>query len=263
VTSTSTYPAAVLVDDNFLRFGAQKTTVSRRPSMAPAMPDPGALRAWVDFAIHERYRDYAAAVVVAAGLRNGPSDVDSERRLAAAEAGLRARGLTRAAEDAHLAAWRQAFSAFGAKPSKYPSSAEALATRVLKGQPLPRINRLVDLYNAISVRHLLPVGGEDSDRLDGPLRLVIAEGDEPFDPRGDGAAVEYAVRGEVIWRDDRGVTCRRWNWRQGARTQLTAPGRRSSCSTASRPCASTSSTTPPPSSPTACARCAPTPPCPC
>jgi DNA/RNA-binding domain of Phe-tRNA-synthetase-like protein len=196
--------------------------------MAPAMPDASALRAWVDPAIHERHPDYAAAVVVAAGLRNGPSDADSERRLAAAEAGLRARGLTRAAEDAHLAAWRQAFSAFGAKPSKYPSSAEALATRVLKGQPLPRINRLVDLYNAVSVRHLLPVGGEDSDRLDGPLRLVIAEGDEPFDPRGDGAAVEYAVRGEVIWRDDRGVTCRRWNWRQGSpRT----PGRRSSCST--------------------------------
>jgi hypothetical protein len=28
--STSTYPAAVLVDDNFLRFGAQKTTVIRQ-----------------------------------------------------------------------------------------------------------------------------------------------------------------------------------------------------------------------------------------
>jgi DNA/RNA-binding domain of Phe-tRNA-synthetase-like protein len=185
------------------------------------MPDAGALRAWVDPAIHARHRDYVTAVVVAAGLRNGPSDADSGGRLAAAEAGLRARGLTRAAEDAHLAARRQAFSAFGAKPSKYPSSAEALAARVLKGQPLPRINRLVDLYNAVSIRHLLPVGGEDSDRLEGPLRLVIAQRGEPFDPRGDGAAVEYAAPGEAIWRDDRGVTCRRWNWRQGARTQLT------------------------------------------
>jgi DNA/RNA-binding domain of Phe-tRNA-synthetase-like protein len=185
------------------------------------MPDAGALRAWVDPAIHERHPDYEAVIVVAARLRNGPSDADSEIRLAAAEAGLRARGLTRAADDAHLAAWRRAFSAFGAKPSKHPSSAEALAARVLKGRPLPRINRLVDLYNAVSVRHLLPVGGEDSDLLEGPLRLVSAEDDAPFDPRGDGAVVEHAVPGEVIWRDDRGVTCRRWNWRQGARTQLT------------------------------------------
>lgn len=26
---------------------------------------------------------------------------------------------------------------------------------------------------------------------------------------------------EVIWCDDAGVTCRRWNWRQGPRTRLT------------------------------------------
>jgi hypothetical protein len=50
--------------------------------MAPAMPDLGALRAWVDFAIHERHPDYAAALVVAAGARNEPTDAHSERRLA-------------------------------------------------------------------------------------------------------------------------------------------------------------------------------------
>ena len=27
--------------------------------------------------------------------------------------------------------------------------------------------------------------------------------------------------GEVVWRDDAGVTCRRWNWRQTTRTRLT------------------------------------------
>jgi DNA/RNA-binding domain of Phe-tRNA-synthetase-like protein len=25
----------------------------------------------------------------------------------------------------------------------------------------------------------------------------------------------------VVWADDAGVTCRRWNWRQGRRTRLT------------------------------------------
>jgi DNA/RNA-binding domain of Phe-tRNA-synthetase-like protein len=67
----------------------------------------------------------------------------------------------------------------------------------------------------------VPLGGEDADRLDGPLRLTVAAGDEPFDPRGDGIDVEQVAAGEVVWRDDRGVTCRRWNWRQGCRTQLT------------------------------------------
>lgn len=189
------------------------------------MPEHSALVARVDELIFERHPDYIALLVTATGLTNGPSDGHSERQLADAAASLRARGLSRAVEHPHIAAWRQAFSAFGAKPSKFPSSAEALASRVLKGQPLPYVNRLVDLYNSVSLRHLLPIGGEDRDRLEGTLRLVVAEGDEPFDPRGDGADVERAAYGEIVWRDDRGVTCRRWNWRQGARTQLTGATR--------------------------------------
>ena len=70
--------------------------------------------------------------------------------LAAAERAV-ASFVERATEHPHIAAWRGAFSAFGAKPKKYPCSAEALVGRVLKGQALPRINVLVDLYNAVSV----------------------------------------------------------------------------------------------------------------
>jgi DNA/RNA-binding domain of Phe-tRNA-synthetase-like protein len=185
------------------------------------VPEPG-FEVQVDRAVHARHPDYVALVLVASGPVNGPSDAGSDARLAAAEAHVRASGLERATDHPHIAAWRAAFSAFGAKPSRYPSSAEALITRVLKGQPLPRINALVDLYNSVSVRYVVPLGGEDADRLEGPLRLTITDGGEPFDPRADGVDVERVGAGEVVWRDDRGVTCRRWNWRQGRRTQLTA-----------------------------------------
>jgi DNA/RNA-binding domain of Phe-tRNA-synthetase-like protein len=162
---------------------------------------------------------YSAVVVIAEGVRNGPSDEVSDRLLADAEQNLLRRGLERAADDPRIAAWRTAFSRFGAKPSRYPSSAEALVARVLKGEPLPRINALVDTYNAISVRHVIPVGGEDLDALEGDLRLVRAAGGEAFEARDD--AQDGPRPGEVVWRDDAGVTCRRWNWRQGRRTQLT------------------------------------------
>lgn len=175
----------------------------------------------VDPAVHARHPDYVALVLVASGLANGPSDEASEAKLADAEATVRASGIVKATEHPHIASWRSAFSGFGAKPSRYPNSAEALITRVLKGQALPRVNALVDLYNAVSVRHVVPLGGEDADRLQGPLRLAITEGGEPFDPRGDGSDVEALGAGEIVWRDDAGVTCRRWNWRQGRRTQLT------------------------------------------
>jgi DNA/RNA-binding domain of Phe-tRNA-synthetase-like protein len=184
------------------------------------VPDPG-FEVHVDPAVHATHPDYVALVLLASGLTNGPSDTGSEAQLAAAEAHVRGSGLDKATDHPHIAAWRAAFSAFGAKPSRYPSSAEALITRILKGQPLPRVNALVDLYNTVSVRHVVPLGGEDADRLEGPLRLTVTAGGEPFDPRGDGTDIEPVAAGEVVWRDDCGVTCRRWNWRQGRRTQLT------------------------------------------
>lgn len=182
------------------------------------MPD---LEVIVDPAIHTAHPDYVALVLVAANIANGPTDQDSDARLSAAEQHVSGVGLQKAADHPHIASWRAAFSSFGAKPSRYPSSVEALISRVLKGQELPRINILVDLYNAVSVRHVIPLGGEDADKLDGTLHLTAAKGGEPFDARGDGSDIEAVAAGEIVWRDDTGVTCRRWNWRQGRRTQLT------------------------------------------
>ena len=50
-----------------------------------------------------------------------------------------------------------------------------------------------------------------------------ADGSEQFDTmKGGEPAHESPELGEVVWRDDKGVTCRRWNWRQGVRTRLGA-----------------------------------------
>ena len=90
------------------------------------------------------------------------------------------------------------------------------------GRRVPAINRLVDLYNAVSLEFALPVGGEDLARIAGASRLTIATGAEPFDTfRSGEPIVEHPAAGEVVWIDDLGVTCRRWNWRQCARTRLT------------------------------------------
>ncbi|MFF3615614.1 B3/4 domain-containing protein [Streptomyces sp. NPDC002580] len=161
--------------------------------------------------------------VEADGLVNGPSTEgtsslldDAARRLAGRLAGRAPH------EDPHMAAWRAAYTAFGSKPSRTRNSAEALARRALSEAGLPRINVLVDVYNAISVAHLIPVGGEDTDHIRGAMRLVRATGDEEFvTVAGGEKVVEHPDAGEVVWRDDAGVTCRRWNWRQGPRTGLT------------------------------------------
>ncbi|MEU7034560.1 phenylalanine--tRNA ligase beta subunit-related protein [Streptomyces sp. NPDC046237] len=160
--------------------------------------------------------------IEAHGLVNGPSDDASSALLDDAARRLveRLAGGT-PDKDPHIAAWRAAYSAFGAKPSRTRNSAEALARRALADGGLPRINRLVDAYNAISVAHLIPAGGEDLDRIQGAMTLVRATGDEPFvTVAGGEETVEHPEPGEIVWRDEAGVTCRRWNWRQGPRTRI-------------------------------------------
>lgn len=161
--------------------------------------------------------------VEAHGLVNGPSDTRSAALLDDAARRLAERIEGRAPhEDPRIAAWREVYAAFGAKPSRTRNSAEALARRALADGGLPRINLLVDAYNAISVAHLVPVGGEDTDHIKGGMRLIRATGDESFPTvTGGEETVEHPEPGEVVWCDDEGVTCRRWNWRQGVRTRLT------------------------------------------
>lgn len=161
---------------------------------------------------------YSVLLITATGLQPPTSDPVSEALLAAAEDS--AGTLPPLAELPEIIAWREAYRAFGAKPKKYQCSVEALLRRVDAG--LPRINALTDTYNAISVTHRIPVGGEDLTGYRGPAKLICATGEEPFDTIRDGQeVVEHPEAGEVVWADDAGVTCRRWNWRQCRRTQLT------------------------------------------
>lgn len=179
-------------------------------------------RAAVDGAVHALRPDYRALLIVVTGVRGGPTDALSDAALARAEASAKSRLADDPPESLpEIAAWREAFRDFGAKPRVARSSVEALIRRVDAG--LPRIDRLTDLYNAISVEHLVPVGGENLDRYAGPPRLVRATGEETFDTVAHGEPVTVnADPGEVVWRDDLGVTCRRWNWRQCVRTRLDA-----------------------------------------
>jgi len=165
--------------------------------------------------------DYRVIVMVAEGLEPGPPDQISEELLSQAELRARAALGGRAPDEVpQVADWRAAYRAFGAKPQRTRPSVEALLRRLDAG--LPRIDRLTDAYNAVSIANLVPVGGEDLDHYQGPARLVRAAGDEDFDTTAHGEpAIEHPRPGEVIWRDEAGVTCRQWNWRQCTRTRIT------------------------------------------
>lgn len=159
-------------------------------------------------------------IVVARGLDNtGNADAYAALLRGAVEVAAARVGEADIATYPAIAPWREAYRAFGIKPAKQRSSIESLLRSAVAGN-LRSINPLVDLYNTVSLRHLLPCGGEDLAAVAGDIRLTRATGGEDFVPLGS-VEPQPPQPGEVIYRDDRGVICRAWNWREAERTKLT------------------------------------------
>ncbi len=181
----------------------------------------------VEAAIFETFPEALIGVAAFDGVSNGGEDPALMELLRREEAeAVRALGALPVIEHPRVAPWREAYRRFGAKPKDHPSSIENLLRRVAKGHRLPHVNRLVDLYNAVSLRHRVPVGGEDLDAASGDVELRFARDGEPpvrllGEPEG-----RPPKRGEVIYADGVGALCRRWNWKEADRTKLTETTRR-------------------------------------
>ena len=175
--------------------------------------------------IRDRFPRARIALVVAEGLSlSAERSPELDALLAEREAACRARwdGVELSAIPG-VAAWREAYKGFGIKKTSYGSSVERLVKRVKAGERLPSVNTLVDVYNAVSLAQVLCCGADDLDKVAAPLAFRFAragdtfvdmgaqEGEDPNDP---------PKPGEVVYADARHVLCRRWNWRQDARTAL-------------------------------------------
>jgi lysyl-tRNA synthetase class 2 len=119
-----------------------------------------------------------------------------------------------------IESWRRAYSSFGAKPKKYKSSVESLYRMILKSIDLRHINKIVDIFNLISIKHMVPAGGDDTKKVDGNIVLRFAREGEHFTALHS-EQIETTKEGEVIYADDRDVLCRRWNWRECNKTKMT------------------------------------------
>ncbi|HLD76169.1 MAG TPA: phenylalanine--tRNA ligase beta subunit-related protein [Candidatus Norongarragalinales archaeon] len=115
-------------------------------------------------------------------------------------------------EHPHIAAWRKTFKSFKADPSKTKPSVEALVRRIQKGESLPSINPIVDVYNAVSLAHVLPIGGQDAEKIQGSVTLRFSRPDDTFTPLGANERQKVDDK-EVVYADEKKVLCSKWNWR--------------------------------------------------
>ncbi|HUS78334.1 MAG TPA: phenylalanine--tRNA ligase beta subunit-related protein, partial [Patescibacteria group bacterium] len=175
----------------------------------------------VDDAIFERYPEVKIGLLIGRDVTVGGSDpaINAYRRQAF-ERATEVLGDAPVTSHPFIASWRNMYRSFGTRPGDYRPSAEALVRRVLKGRGLPDINVAVDAYNAVSVRHLIPMGGFDLNRVSGQIQLRYSGGGEEFNPLGS-SGPEETYEGEVVYADDARVLTRRWNFRDCRETMIT------------------------------------------
>ncbi|WP_407049979.1 B3/4 domain-containing protein [Methyloraptor flagellatus] len=185
------------------------------------------------------FPDFRVAVLVAEDLAIPAERPDAlDRLIAEREAAARVHwGGTELSQIPGVAAWRAAYKAFGIKKTSYRSSVERIMKNALAERPLPRINGFVDAYNAVSLTHVFPAGADDLDKVVGDIAFRYSrEGDSFVDMAGEGGEGEGDTPagpvedppkpGEVVFADATHVLCRRWNWRQDARTLVSPATRR-------------------------------------
>jgi DNA/RNA-binding domain of Phe-tRNA-synthetase-like protein len=75
---------------------------------------------------------------------------------------------------------RAFYRRFGQDPTRHRPSSEALLRRVRRGDGLPRVNSLVDVANAVSLRLQVPIGLYDLEKVEGQLALRLGRPGESY-----------------------------------------------------------------------------------
>src|SRR6478736_2682439 len=114
----------------------------------------------------------------------------------------RAGQAVRSGEVGPVAPARALYRRFGIDPTRVRPSSEALLRRLKKGEPLPRINSLVDVANSLSVQLQVPVGLYDLGKVKGD-ELVIRLGAEGVGYTGIGKE-HVNVAGRICVADAEG-----------------------------------------------------------
>lgn len=120
-----------------------------------------------------------------------------------------------------IAAWRQAFSKMGLKPTQYRCASEALLRRYRREKTMGSFHPLVDYLNHLSAAYAIPIAAYDCGKIHEGITVRPAEGHETYVTfQGE---IENPAPNETIFADPEGnAHSRRWTHRQSARSIVTS-----------------------------------------
>jgi len=181
------------------------------------------MRFCIEEEVLKMFPQFCRGIALAAGINNSRPSPELERLLREEEEKMRQNPAIDLATHPRLAAWKDAYRQFGSNPNKFTPSIVFLAKQVKSGKPVRSISPAVDAFNLISIRHVIPCGGDDMDSVEGDVTLGRAASDETFAPIFKPEEIERPEPGEVIYvnRHTKRILCRRWNWRNADFSKIT------------------------------------------
>ena len=177
------------------------------------------MKAYLSQEFVEKFPEYIRISVVVQGIEELQTPPKLKGMLRTLQETLRAQSL--ADVEDKLISWECAFRRAQMDPVEFKPSVIALVDRIREDAELDLStgNAIVDIANYISIKHLIPCGVDDLDKIQGDFGLKMATGNEIFVGIGSNR-VERPTPGEIIYADKRKVLCRRWVWKQGVHTKV-------------------------------------------
>lgn len=164
--------------------------------------------------IFEKNPDVCFGIIIGKGLKNTITSEADSQRLEESENFLKSRIQPDMLKSTPaIAKYRQALKNVDINGNKFMNSVEAMSKRILKGSQLPRINALVDLCNAIALKHLISLGAHDLKDIHEDLSVRLSQDGDKFLPFGE-EIYEEVASGEVVFTSGKSIQTRQWLWRQ-------------------------------------------------
>ena len=121
----------------------------------------------------------------------------------------------------YIKAWGDAMRNVGVNRNKFPSSIEALVRRASKSPTPPNINVFVDFYNALSLKHFVPIGGFDLDSISKDIELRFSTNNDTFKAL-DSDTILQLDAGEIVYADKTNIITRHFVWKQSTHAIMSA-----------------------------------------
>jgi DNA/RNA-binding domain of Phe-tRNA-synthetase-like protein len=181
------------------------------------------MRFCIEDEIFQLFPQFCRGVVIADGTDNSRPSPQIEGLLREQVEQMQQDSTIDLATHPRLQVWKDAYRQFGSNPNKYTPSIVFLAKQIKAGKPVRSISPAVDAFNCISIKHIIPCGGDDMNSVEGDVTLGRAAADETFAPIFKPEEIEHPEPGEIIYvnRRTKKVLCRRWNWRNADFSKLT------------------------------------------